>query len=149
MLIGFGYYMLLAGQIGVEQIVSAAILTFIALCWSAVLRRRGSERVLRPDLRHLAPWLRAAARIPADTVRIGAMLIRVVSGGGSYGRAVEQPFAFGPKDEPEAAARRATAVLAGSLTPDTFVVDVMPGHTRARCHRLLATPSSDDREWLA
>ena len=86
---------------------------------------------------------------PADVVRIGIILARACVRGGSPGRAVRPDFRFGPVGDPIEAARRASAVVAGSLTPDTFVVDIEPGGATAACHKLAATPAPADRDWLA
>ena len=145
----FAFYLLLAGALGIEQLVSAGIMTVVAVAWSVLLRVHGGPQRFAFTWAHAAPWARSVARIPADVVRIGIILARACVRGGSPGRAVRPGFRFGPVGDPIEAARRASAVVAGSLTPDTFVVDIEPGGATAACHKLAATPAPADRDWLA
>lgn len=147
--LSFAFYLLLASEVGVEQAIAAAVIALVALGWSALLRYRGGERRYAFSRAHLAPWARAIAKLPADTARIGLLTARAAIVGGSPGRAAHPAFRFGVADDPVEAARRATAVIAGSLTPDAVVIDIAPGRSNALCHKLAATPSPRDREWLA
>ena len=149
LLIGFAFYLLLAGQLGIEQFVSAVVMAGFVVLWSGLIRKEGSARRFVFTRGHVAPWLRALAKLPGDTVRIGAILGRTAIIGGSPGRAIDAPFRFGPTGDATDAARRASAVAAGSLTPDTFVVEVAEGKSQALCHKLTRTPGPDRSEWLA
>ncbi len=146
---GFGFYLLLAGAVGAEQLVSAAVMTVIVRIWSTVLRVKGGPRRFAFTTAHVWPWGRAIARIPEDTARIGSMLCKAAIIGGSPGHAAVRAFRYGPLDDPVEAARRASAVVAGSLTPDAFIVDIAPGKSSALLHKLATTPASDRAEWLA
>lgn len=144
----FGLYLAFAGALGGEQLVSAGAMAFVAVGVAAAIRRV-ANRPIAFSAAHLRPWSRAIGRLPIDTLRIGSVLLRAALTGGSPGRAATPHFRFGAIDDPEERGRRATAVLAGSLTPDTFVLHVEPGEGNAVCHRLLATPQPERPEWLA
>ena len=146
--LAFGFYLLLAGALGVEQLISAAVMTVVAIAWSTVLRVKGGPQRYAFGWAHAGPWARAVARIPSDTMRIGSALVKAVLVGGSPGRAANPSFRYGVADDPIEAARRATAVMAGSLTPDTFVVDIEPGEASALCHKIAHTPAPANPEWL-
>ncbi len=145
----FAFYLLLAGALGTVQFVSAGILTVLILGWSILIRRFGSQRSLRFSGAHWDPWLRAVVRLPGDTLRIGGVLLKACFGGGSPGKAVEPAFRFGSVDDPSEAARRATAVIAGSLTPDFYVVDITSDRACAYGHTLLKGEGPDRPDWLA
>lgn len=143
----FAFSLLLTGQVSVESVVIAVLLTVVTMTWRRLLRSASRRRIANPDGGQLSAWLRAIAALPADTGRVGLALARSLGGGPSPWRAVDAPFRFGTSDDPRDAGRRAVAVVAGSLTPDRIVVDVEPGCATAATHRL-AGGSDGDREWL-
>jgi len=145
----FAFYLLLAGALGTAQFVSAAILTVLILGWSMLIRRFGSERSLSFSKAHWSPWVRASLRLPGDTLRIGGVLLKTCLVGGSPGRAVAPKFRFGTVDDPSEAARCATAVIAGSLTPDFYVVDITSERACAYGHKLLKGDGPNRPDWLA
>jgi hypothetical protein len=144
----FALYLALAGALGKEQLISAAVMALVAIGIAAAIRRVAG-RPIAFSAAHLRPWGRAMLRLPGDTLRIGMVLLRTAAVGGSPGLGATPHFRFGPVDDAAERGRRVTAVLAGSMTPDTVVLHVQPGEGRAVCHRLLATPQPDRPEWLA
>lgn len=148
LVLAFGFYLLLAGQVNTETLIAAAVMSAVTLA-SALAIRHVADRPVAFSRAHVAPWLRALAKLPGDTLRIGVCLTRAALAGGSPGRGVTTPFHFGTIEDADSRGRRATAVLAGSLTPDTFIVHIAPGRGDAITHRLLGPPDSARPEWLA
>lgn len=142
----FLVYLVLGGSLGGETLVAAAVAGVVAVI-AAVAIRRVAARPISFSPADAAALLRAIGRLPADTLRVGSVLLRVAATGGVGGRGTVAPFRFGEIDDAGQRGRRATAVVAGSLTPDTIVLHVAPGRD-AICHRLLATPMPDRPERL-
>lgn len=65
------------------------------------------------------------------------------------GRADARPFRPGKANAPSDRARRASAVLAASLAPASFVVDVPLGRGEVLMHGIERRPPVRDADWLA
>lgn len=140
-------YLMLAGQLGLSELLTGGILAGLALLWSIVIRRTGG-RPFKFSMSHVSPWLRAIGGLFPATARTAATLLRVAAMGGSPGRSVETAFVQGIHDAPEARARRASAILAASLAPDSFVVRSDDARQRALFHGITGTAPGPDACWL-
>lgn len=139
-------YLVLAGQVSADEIVAAIGLGGGATGWYALARRCSPRRfVFSND--HVRPWLRAVGALAPATVRTAGVLLRVAITGGAPGKAVEQAFSTGPDAGPRDRARRASAVLAASLSPESFVVRAEVGRSEALVHAITPMPLRDPR-WL-
>jgi hypothetical protein len=140
-------YLLFAGQASETELV-ALLPTATAVTAFALLCRATQDR--RLDLR--APWPRVIARslisVPADSVRVGLMLARVLTKRPktAVGTLSVQPFCHG-ENRPSPAARRALVALGASLAPNGYMVAIPDGQDRMIMHRLVAAEQRDDHEW--
>lgn len=144
--LAFAGYLLFAGQFSNHELATAAVLASGATLWTFLIRRCAPRRFAL-SRRHLIVWLRAIAAAGPATLRVFAVLARVAALGGSPGRTLTTGFLRGGEDDPHDRARRATAVLAASLAPDSFVVRAQPGDDKALMHTVLP-PASRDARWL-
>lgn len=139
-------YLLLAGQATGTEIGTGLMLAAMLAAWSVPdLSGTGPSR---NKVRHLRRWGRMLAQLPGATARTAVVLARVAVLGGSPGRAWTLPFVHGPTRDRDAAARRATAVLAASFAPDSFVVRLPPGRDQALVHAITPLPHTPDPRWL-
>lgn len=135
------------GSVSGQTLGAAALLALASAAW-AVRVGREPARGFAFSRAHLRPWARTVAGLPGKVARTGVALGRVVIAGGSPGRALTTPFCAGAADDPADRARRATAVLAASLAPDSFVVRANRG-TTAHIHVITRDPPPSDPDWLA
>lgn len=141
-----GLYLLLAGQVGGIEAGVAVAAGGLGAGWYALTQRCAAQRFVF-SREHLRPWWRAVAGLPAATLRTAGALLRAATTGAAADIAVEPAFAAGAAADPRDAARRASAFLAASLSPDSFVVDARPGRATALVHALVPPAPSDPR-WL-
>lgn len=144
--LAFAGYLLFAGQFSAHELAVAAVLACGATAWAQAIRRC-APRHFAFSWRHLYVWLRAIGSAVPATLRIFGVLARVALVGGSPGRANATAVMRGAEDDPRDRARRASAVLAASLAPDSFVVRAEPGHDEVLIHTLLP-PRARDSRWL-
>jgi multisubunit Na+/H+ antiporter MnhE subunit len=111
-----GFWLALSNAATAADLGAGALVAALGATASVMVRAQ-RRYVARPR----AVWLRRFGRplvaFPGDLVRLGRALARPTAG-----RMVEVPFAPGEEDG-EAATRHLLAVVAGSLAPDTIVVD--------------------------
>jgi len=144
----FGAYLLFAGSASASELLTSAALAILATAWSMALRHVSGAR-FRFSRAHLRPWARAWLDVPAATWKTGLALVRALVRREPAGRADTAPFRSGASDDPVERARRATAVLAASLAPASYVVRAEPGGSTALMHGITDRPPGADREWLA
>lgn len=138
-------YLLLAGQVSLDEGVAAIVLGAGGmLLW--VLLRHVSDRRFRFDRLAGLALVRAVAGLPGGTFRVGRILLASLHGDVS-GRGAEQPFHAGQRDDPAEAGRRAAVVLAASLAPDTFVLRIEHGRGAITFHTLTDKVRSNDPRW--
>ena len=95
-------------------------------------------------------WLRAVGGMPQAAVKTGAALGATLVGWRAVAwRADECAFRHGAVEEPSERARRATAVLAASLAPASFVVRAEPDRDTVLLHGIGGEPARANTEWLA
>ena len=142
-------YLLFAGTASLDECIAAAASGAIgaACLW---LTQRCTDR----PLSLAAPWHRVlgkpVAQLVPDAVRVGWVLGRASLGRGPAGVLAWQRFRHGgddPNDNPGDAGRRALSLLAVSLAPNGYVVD-LPGAADAMLvHRLAAASPRPDADW--
>ncbi|GJE79785.1 Na+/H+ antiporter subunit E [Methylorubrum thiocyanatum] len=144
----FALYLGLAGQAGLHEAVTGAVVAALATAWACRVRRHAQRRFAWPAgaLRHGGRTF--AGLVPA-TARTGRVLLRAALTGFHPGHALRRPFRRGPADDPAEAGRRACAVLLASLSPDSFVLRADPGRDEALVHALGASGPASDPRWLA
>jgi hypothetical protein len=146
-LVSLATYLLLAGQVSKSEIAVGVVLASGATGWYLLLRHCSTRR-FAPTAEHLSVWLRTLLKLVPATLRTGAVLVRVAALGGSPGTVRAVPFADGELDDPVQRARRATAILAASLAPDSFVVRANHGKGQALIHSIIGGTPEPDRDWL-
>lgn len=145
----FAVYLLFTGTVSWSEAITAAILS-VGSGAGAVLLTRVSDHHFTFTAQHTVAWGRALASMPSATVRTSMALAGVLLQSPSYpGRADTRPFRPGKEAEPCDRARRVTAVLAGSLTPSTFVVNVPLQRGEVLLHGIAHKPPVTDPEWIA
>jgi hypothetical protein len=141
----FGLYLLLVGQaVRVEALAGITV---------AALATAGHERnglVAHRKLHVVAPWgrllVRLAIAVVRDTGLVFASLLRAVWRGKSGGTVMIQPYEPGGYT-PQAAARRGIGILAASLAPNGYVLEVRKPPEGILMHRLVPYPPAADRRW--
>ncbi len=144
---GFGLYLVFAGQVSTNELITGAVLALALSGWALALRACcGARLAVGPD--HIRPWLRAIVGLTGATIRTGGALLAAIFRRASP-RTDVSTFVHGPASEPRANARRATAVLTASLAPDSFVVRTPADENRVLIHRLAPARRTPDPLWLA
>ena len=141
----FGLYLLLVGQaVRVEALagISAAAL--------AVAEHEHARVVAHRRLHVVAPWgrlvMRLAVALVRDTGLVFQGLLPIVWHGKSSGTMMIQPYEPGGCT-PRGAARRGTGILAASLTPNGYVLEVRKPPEGMLMHLLIPYPPAADRRW--
>jgi hypothetical protein len=142
----FAAYLLFAGTVSVNELITAFLLSSFATVWTAIVRHYSRLR-FAPRADAFSHFLRALIRLPAGAGRTGRALMRVAVQGGSPGRSQECRFRYGHTDARDRT-RRALAVIFASLAPDRFVVDIVSDTETALLHDVLRRGRMPDREWL-
>lgn len=145
-----GSYVLLAGQFSPEELGAAVLCGLFAALWSASLNRAASIH-FRFERGTLAAAIHAIAGLPAATVRVAAAFVRVLVtrkiAATWFAQTMREPFIHGHRLNSTDAGRRATAILARSLAPDSFIVRIPEGREEIDVHNLLGTPSGKSARW--
>ena len=140
-------YLLLAGQLSSSELLTGAVVVALVATWSAALRSASQCR-FRFSRTELACWVRACLELPAASLRVGYALLQALVHGDLRSRARQQPSQYGAINDPVERSRRASAVLAASLTPPRFVVLLPEDEAHVLLHEL-ATPARElDPKWL-
>lgn len=140
-------YLLFAGTISRNELVTAGLLAFLAAGWAFLIWRISIEH-FATRVQHLPPILRAVRGLVPATARTAFVLLTVIAKLRTPGRAVGTRFRFGESADPVERSRRALAVLCASLAPDRFVVVIERGRAEAILHVLRQAKTEPDAEWL-
>ena len=142
----FVLYLVFAGQLTSHEFLVAAALSAgvgAGMSWYC----RGENRRFRLGTDHPYRYLRAIAELPLATARTGGALIAAI--GGRIPPGTERvTFIHGSADDPRNNGRRATAVFAASLAPDSFVVRTPQHENLALIHHIVLKRTPPDSQWL-
>lgn len=134
-------YLALAGSLSADEVTAAGLCGGLGAVWVHQLRRVGDHHLqIRPAA--LEPLLTALTRLPGETWRVGHRLLRAVARGDVTGEDRSVPPAQASHcpldgDDPRTAGARAVAVLATSLSPDTYVLRLERERGRVHVHAIL------------
>ncbi|HEY6434145.1 MAG TPA: hypothetical protein VIZ17_19395 [Acetobacteraceae bacterium] len=141
----FLLYLLFAGQITAPELTAAALTALAAAAYHLNIRRHAHRH-----FRFSAPWPRLARRIAftlaRDIALVGWGLIHTIAGHPPRAGEARQPFEPGGLTEP-AAGHRAIAVLAASVAPNSYVIEVLEPPAGLLMHHLVPRPPAPDRKW--
>lgn len=141
----FGLYLLFAGSASRPEALAGLIVSSIALAGHVRTREVAHRRL---EVR--APWLTLAWRIVVallrDTVLVGGGLVRTVLGREPGGGLAMQPFDSGDFT-PAAAARRGIAMLAASVAPNGYVIEVQEPPRGMLMHSFVPRQRAHDLRW--
>jgi len=142
-----GFYLLLAGSLSRNELITAGVVAAAFAILVVVLRLRQETRLGLP-IPPLTAMLRPILALLTDSGRVGAVLLRVVARRpeGGYGTITPQPFRPGGST-PEDAGRRGLVTLGSSLAPNGYVLEWSPSQDALLMHRLAAVSSSENTEW--
>lgn len=145
-----GSYVLLAGQFSPDELGAAVLCGLIAALWSASLNGAASVH-FRFERGTLAAAIRAIAGLPAATIRVAVAFVRVLVtrriAATWFADTTREPFIHGHRLNPTDAGRRATAILARSLAPDSFIVRTPEGREEMEVHNLSGAPAKKSARW--
>lgn len=141
----FGLYLLFAGQTSMSELLAALCTASIAIAGHL-----NTRRVAHRELRIVAPWGRLAAGVAValihDTILIAWNLIVVLAGRRPRGAMTIQPFDSGGFTR-KAAARRGITILAASIAPNGYVIEIREPPQGMLMHRLVPQPPAPDQRW--
>lgn len=142
-LVLFGVWMLLVDTRESSQLIAGAVVAALAAAGSEVVRRQNIARV-RLRARWLLGLWRPLASVPRDLARLTKAAALALRPGSRppRGRFRALPFDAGDED-PEDRGREALAELAGSFSPNTYVVGLDPERRVLLVHQLV--PEEDGR----
>lgn len=140
-----GVYLVFAGQLTTDELVAAALIGLAGALWWFSVQRKAQVR-LRLEPAAAGAAVRAVVGLPQACVRVAARFCAIITGG-KGGRIVEEAFETGRQNEPRDFGRRAVALLAASLAPDSFVVRVDKEAHRLRSHVVLTHPQPSHPRW--
>jgi hypothetical protein len=143
----FGLYLLFVGQAARVEVLAG-----ISAAALVVAGHEHTRSVAHRKLHVVAPWgwlaVRLGIALARDTGLVSQGLLRVVGGAKSRGRMMIQPYDPGGYT-PQAAARRGIGILAASLAPNGYVLEVRKPSAGILMHRLVPEPPAADRQWPA
>lgn len=138
-------YVLFAGQFSADELTAAVLCGLVAALWTGALHRVAKVR-FHFQAGTAGAVLRAVTGIPSGTLAVGLRLLRALVGAQS-GEMSQAPFFRGRDDDPSDAGRRAVAVLAQSLAPDSFVARLPEGRGEIDIHHLTPPGRETDAGW--
>ena len=142
-------YMLLAGTSSASEFATGLVISAIATTWATIVRR-ASPRRFSFSGGHLRTWVRASRTVPGATLLTARALAgAILRSHDQASRADERPFRHGRAAAGAEHGRRATAVLAASLAPASFVVGIEGDRDRALVHTIGQARGPDNQDWLA
>lgn len=144
----FAAYLLFAGTLSLSEVATGAVLGAVSAAGTVLLNRVSAHHfTFSPE--HARVWGRALRGIPAATARTGMALAALLPRSHpSPGRADAQPFRPGRTDAPADRARRVTAVLATSVAPNSFVLNIPLQRHEVLLHGIDGRPPQTNSEWL-
>ncbi|HET9184655.1 MAG TPA: hypothetical protein VFN82_00815 [Solirubrobacterales bacterium] len=137
----FGLWMLLADSREAPQVVAGLLVAAVAATGSELVRRQQLARLRLRGGWLLRSW-RPPANVPRDLWRLTVALARPARPGAPAGgrfRAIR----FQAGDDPEGRGREALAELAGSFSPNTYVVGLDRERGVLLVHQLVPEEDED------
>jgi hypothetical protein len=128
-----GLYLILAGQVSTDEVVSGAICAGSASAISLLVRHRAERRFQFSGCGGLRVLTKALAALPAETWRVASRLARPAIPPGALRRRPSPAAEPGPR----AAASRAITILSASLAPNSYVVAELAGRPQLLLHVLV------------
>ena len=110
-----------------EQVVGASALSALLGVLFVWLTRSKGGRPLQVDMASFRPLLSATAELPMSTWRTGVFFVGVLRGKSQGGRRRRRSSGLPHSSSPAVAGRRALAVLAECLAPDSFAFAIHDG----------------------
>ena len=142
---GTAAYLVLAGQVSIDEVVAGILLGGMGVAWHAVVCRCSRHSFAFERHAGLA-LLQAIGGLPDAILRVGARLatamVRDVQG-----HTVEQPFHRGRLEDTRDVGRRATVVLATSLAPDSYVLRLPVDEETILIHAITHSSPGTDPRW--
>jgi hypothetical protein len=139
-------YLLLAGQLTLDETMLALSFGLISALFSRALSRLGSLH-FRFNPQAISAIGRALAELPTATGRVAVIFISAVIKGRT-GRMETQRFAIGRSHGSVAMGRRAVALLSASLSPDQFVLQTSEVDHSVMMHSLSESNCAPNSRWL-
>lgn len=138
-------YMVLAGQFSPDEVAAAVVLGGLGAGWHFAVMHDGARRFRfeRPALRVVGASLLG---LPGATLRVGARLAAALLHP-VEGRRIEQPFHRGTAADPRDRGRRAVVVLATSLAPDSYALDLPLDEETITFHAFTGSSPGRDPRW--
>lgn len=131
-------YLVFAGTVSVNEGLAAIVCATLGTAWWWGVGRRSGLR-FRFDRAALRPLGAAILNLPRQTAQAGRHLIEAVRTCGAGGKICERSVAglgWATPDGPTARAARAVGLLAASLAPDSFVLNLDRAHGTLTTHAL-------------
>lgn len=138
----FALWMALADTREAPQVIAGLAVAAIAATGSELVRRQRLAR-LRLHGRWLSGAWRPPASVPRDLWRLTAALFRAARTGAPAGGRL-RALPFRAADDPEGRGREALAELAGSFSPNTYVIGLDRRAGVLLVHQLV--PEEDEAE---
>ncbi len=142
---GTAAYLVLAGQVSVDEVVAGIVLGGLAVAWHAVVCRCSRHSFTFERHAGLALF-QSLGGVPGAILKVGlrlaTALVRDVEG-----HIVEQPFHRGRLDDTRDVARRATVVLTTSLAPDSYVLRLPVDEETILIHAITQNSPGTDPRW--
>jgi multisubunit Na+/H+ antiporter MnhE subunit len=135
--ISFGLWVLLVFKTEPAEFVAGALAAAFAATGAELVRARGYAP-FAPEFGWALMLLRLPREVVVDTWRMARLLVRhFLRGERVEGRFRIISFQCGSRDDPRAQARRAVAEWLGSLSPNTYVLEIDEQHHVAVVHQLV------------
>jgi multisubunit Na+/H+ antiporter MnhE subunit len=139
-------YLVFAGTVSTSELIAAILVGILATLWAYLVQRHSEQRFrYTMELNILLP--RMVRLVVQGTYRTTIALLKSALTGISPGKALRVDFEPGPRDSATDRTRRALAVLAASLAPDSFVVRLDRGR-ETLVHSITNTNSKRGRRLL-
>lgn len=143
--LSYGLYLLFAGSVSETECLTAAVVSTMAIFWARL--------VVRCTRQHFAFTTESAAILLSGLLKLPKRLAESLLplaglSGSSPARAMVERFDIGDKADPRERTRRALAVLAASLAPDSYVIRADLAEGQALLHAIVTRGAPDARSLL-
>jgi hypothetical protein len=144
----FALYLLLVGQVTTAELTAALVTAGLAAAYAREVRRHAQWQFRSSRV----PWLHLIGNVShalvQDTALVADALVRGIWGYPPRGCFARQPFRPGDRS-PYDTSRRGMAILATSIPPNSYAIDILGDAQALLLHRLTPQPTNPDQEWPA